>query len=183
MNRNEFDHLVLAIARAEYPQHRWSIEKGQLMSRAADGEKIQYTLANLYAQAPRDDSAYAWLKARLAVMQHMGADIQYGDWATERANIYPLVRPVGFLTRIEQERVCVPEQAVGLPACLFRWHGDLCVSAVIDKPETMVHVHGMHLADWRVSAEAVIEQAKANLAAEQPGDPGADAARDVVGAD
>lgn len=28
----------------------------------------------------------------------------------------------------------------------------------------MVHVHGMHLADWQVSAATVIEQAKANLA-------------------
>ena len=135
------------------------------MSRAADGEKIQYTLANLYAQTPRDDSAYAWLKARLAIMQNLGADSEYGDWATERANIYPLVRPVGFLTRIEQECANAPEQAVRLPACIFRWHGELCVSAVVNRPETMVHVHGMHLADWQVSAATVFEQAKANLAA------------------
>lgn len=112
MNRNAFDRLVLAIARGEYPQHRWTVENGQLVSRSADGEKIQSSLANLYAQTPRDDSAYAWLKARLASMQNLGADSEYGDWATERAHSYPLVRPVGFLTRIAQERANAPEQAV-----------------------------------------------------------------------
>ena len=55
MNRNAFDRLVLAIARGEYPQHRWTVENGQLVSRSADGEKIQSSLANLYAQTPRDD--------------------------------------------------------------------------------------------------------------------------------
>ncbi len=165
MNRNEFDNLVLAIARGEYPQHRWSVEDGHLVSRSADGEKIQYTLAYLYAQTPRDESAYTWLKARLAVMQNMGTDIAYGDWATEKANIYPLVRPAGFLVGVEQQRARDPEHAQGLPACVFSWHGDLCVSAVLDRPETMVHVHSLQLADWQVSAETVIEQAKANLAA------------------
>lgn len=165
MNRNEFDNLVVAIAQGEYPQHRWSVEDGYLVSRAADGEKIQYTLAYLYAQTPRDENAYTWLKARLAIMQNMGTDIAYGDWAAERANIYPLMRPAGFLVGIEQQRARDPEHAQGLPACVFSWHGDLCVSAVLDRPETMVHVHSLQLADRQVSAETVIEQAKANLAA------------------
>lgn len=140
------------------------MESGQLISQSAAGEKIQYTLAYLYAQTPRDDSAYAWLKARLAVMLAMGGDVEYGDWAAERTNIYPLVRPAGFLAGFEQQRARDPEHTQGLPACVFMWHGDLCVSAVINRPETMVHVCELHLTDWRVGAETVIEQAKTNLA-------------------
>lgn len=165
MNRTQFDRLALEIARTKYPQQQWSIQNGQLLSRSAAGEKIQHSLVTMYAQVPRDSSVRDWLKTRLAVMQNAWADSEYDDWATERANVYPLLRPASFLTYIEQQRVrSTPEQARGLPACVCMWHGDLCVSVVLDRPETMMHVHGMQLADWQVSPEAVFEQAKANLA-------------------
>ncbi len=165
MNRNEFDNLVLALARAVHPQQRWAIQNGQLISRSANGERIEHSLAHMYTQAPRDSSVRDWIKARLAVMQNIWAELEYGDWTTEQANVYPLLRPASFLTHIEQQRARIrPEQALGLPACVFMWHGDLCVSAVLNRPETMTYVYEQQLADWQVSAETVCEQAKVNLA-------------------
>lgn len=165
MKHTEFNRLTLEIGRAEYPDQQWSIANDRLVFTLPTGQQAEFALSPMYLQAPSGAGVRDWIKERLAMMQNVWADVAYGNWALERTQIYPLLLPAEFLTGVEQKRACsTPEQAQSLPACIDMWHGSLCVSAVVDHPELMVHVSGLHLADWQVNAATVLAQAKANLA-------------------
>jgi hypothetical protein len=164
MERKEFARLALAVARAEYPEQRWALQDNYLVGQTAAGQHLEVSLGNLHARTAQAGDIRADIRSELAALQGAGRELAYGDWAAERESIFPLLLPAGFLTSIEKERARRPaNERGGLPAALCAWHGDLCISCVLDRPSTMIHVGRAHLDAWQVDAKAVFAQAKVNL--------------------
>jgi len=174
MQRKQFDQLALEIARAEHPEYKWRLAGDWLEADAsADApgtDEVQVSgaslsLASLHAKAPHSGDVRGWLRERLSANFQTLEQAQFGDWATEAANIRPVIKHSNFLLAAERGRA---ENDRGMPACVFPWYGPLCVSCVIDRPTILVHITQEHLDTWQVSAEEVFTRAQANLHHEPP---------------
>lgn len=171
MDQRQFAKLVLEMAQAEHPQYQWRLQAGTLqVENLADGgdersntktTSASMNLASMHARAPHSGDLRGWISARLAANIRILVEYAFGDWATEAANIRPLLKPLDFLVNAERGRAAGER---GAPACVFPWEGQLCVACVLDRPTTMAHINQEHLDKWQMSAEQVLEQAQANLA-------------------
>lgn len=169
MQRKQFDQLALAIARAEHPQYKWRIagDRLEVDAAAADAEVqgASLGLAGMHARAPHSGDVRGWITEYLSRLAQIMTERERGDWATESANIRPLVKPTSWLMHAVQ---AIGDKPGGMPACVSPWYGPLCISCVLDRPTTMVHITQKHLDIWQMSLEEVLARAQANLQHQPP---------------